>query len=123
EELEEYLAALEEALHRGDAWEGFSFFLAQMFHLQARQPGLCHAPFMQRPNASGIEEVRALMTRLTEQLIDRAKQAGSLRPDVTAQDVMLAGWGNTGVISSDASTAPVACGRYLEFILDAFRAK
>ena len=122
EELEAYLRVLQEALGRDDAWEGFSSFLERMFELQARHPGLCHAPFMQLPNADAIDEGRARMLRMTEELIERAKDQGSLRPDVTGQDVMLAGWGNTGVITN-AEVAPEALKRYLALILDAFRVR
>lgn len=121
EELDDYLEALEETLSRDDAWEGFSLFLEQMFQLQIRHPGLCHAPFAQLPDVQSIDEGRARMMRLTEELIDRAKQDGTLRPDVTAEDVMLAGWGNTGIIANATKASPDAFRRYLGFILDAFR--
>lgn len=120
EELDEYLRVLEEALGRDDAWEGFSLFLERMFQLQVRHPGLCHAPFVQLPDARSIEAGRARMMRLLQELVDRAKQHGTLRPDVTVEDVMLAGWGNTGIIANATEASPDAFRRYLGFILDAF---
>lgn len=123
QELDDYLQALEEARDRDDAWDGFAFFLERMFQLQIRHPGLCHAPFVQLPDAHDIDEDRARMMHLIEELIDRAKQDGTLRPDVTAEDVMLAGWGNTGIVANASEASPDASWRYLGFILDAFRAQ
>lgn len=121
EELDEYISALEHALLEPNAWTGFEYFLKRMFELQARHPGLCHAPFMHLPNATELEKGRSRMTRMTDELIQRAKEQGTLRSGITTQDVMLAGWGNAGVITNSGHAEPEAQQRYLQLILGAMR--
>lgn len=122
EELGDYLTALEDAHAETDAWVGFSLYVRRMFRIQARSPGLCDAPYLQLPDDDSLDHLRARLTTMIDELIERAKLDGSLRQDITAYDVELAGYGHTGVINHADPETSDAFERYERFILAAFRA-
>ncbi len=82
EELLEYVGALESAVALPDAWRGLTSFLEQMCAIQMKHPGLCHAPYVELPNAAKVDELRVRMETLTDRLIDGTKR----QVTVTFQD-------------------------------------
>lgn len=121
QELEEYVRETERALEVDEAWVGFTSFLTAMCDLQASQPGLCHAPYLELSNAARVAALRERLAALTAQHIERAQAEGSLRPDVTPYDVLLLASANAGVIG--AAAEPAALTRYRELMFDALRAR
>lgn len=121
QELEEYVKGTERALEIDDPWTGFTTFLSAMCDMQASQPGLCNAPFLELPNATRVGALRERLDSLTNQLIERAKGSGSLRLDVTPHDIMLLASANAGVIG--AAAEPSALARYRELMFDALKAR
>ena len=65
-----------------------------------------------------LTQIRPLLHRLTE----RAQEEGTLRPDVTAEDLPLVLWATARVIESTADVAPDHWRRYLGLVLDGLRA-
>jgi AcrR family transcriptional regulator len=72
------------ALENPDAWEGFAGFFRHGAALYAKNVGLI----------AGVERCEGTaekgeLGRAVEELVERAQRSGALRPDVTAQDVMM----------------------------------
>jgi hypothetical protein len=58
-----------------------------------------------------------------DELIGRARDQGSLRPDFTVADLALLLWSFAPVIDATADTAPEVWRRHLHWLLDGLRAE
>jgi len=119
------LAALEQfaaqALADPDPWDGFTGFTEALFGMLAADRGLSDA-FAQRFPAS--TEVAGACRRgfaHADQIIDRARDSGQLRPDFQVADLVSLTWAISQVIRESAATAPDAWRRCLAFFLDGLR--
>jgi AcrR family transcriptional regulator len=122
--LQTHIQVAEQALAMEDAWEGFAFYLEQTCRLQATDRGLNDAMGMRFPRTPALEAARRRLYDLGGQLIDRAQQAGQLRPDVTQEDLAFVTWANSRILPAvRAAGAPDAWRRHLGFLLDGFRAE
>jgi AcrR family transcriptional regulator len=96
QDLEDQLgAALQDALDDPDPWRGFTDYLDLIFTGMERDRALAQlSTFRMRSDS--------VLVRKFAQLVKRARDAGGLRPDVTAQDVhfVLMGIGQALYISS-----------------------
>lgn len=122
--LQTHIQVAEQALAMEDAWEGFAFYLEQTCRLQATDRGLNDAMGMRFPRTPALEAARRRLYDLGGQLIDRAQQAGQLRPDLTQEDLAFVTWANSRILPAvRAAGAPDAWRRHLGFLLDGFRAE
>ncbi|MGX9888866.1 TetR/AcrR family transcriptional regulator [Streptomyces sp. NPDC002276] len=122
----ERLAALERiidsALAAPDPWDGFVGYLEGLFALQAEDHGLNDA-LAQRFRAAGeVEQACHQGFRRAEQIIERARDSGQLRPDFEPEDLVTLIWAMSQVIRESMATAPDAWRRCLGFFLDGLRA-
>ncbi|WP_322749749.1 MULTISPECIES: TetR/AcrR family transcriptional regulator [unclassified Frankia] len=106
-----------------DAWDGFAFYLERLCSLQAHDRGFNDVASMHLPKANRLEEARSSAYDLSCRIIARAQQQGTLRDDVTAEDIAILIWANTRIIQATRSVAPRAWQRHLGLMLDAFRAE
>jgi len=84
--------------------------LGQSFADHARYANL----LLERPtNPSASRRIRAAIDQLTA----RARAAGTVRPDVTAGDVMALIWAMRGLIQTAGEVAPAAWPRFLDIHL------
>ncbi|MEV5575810.1 TetR/AcrR family transcriptional regulator [Spirillospora sp. NPDC052269] len=110
-----------EALADPDPWNGFVVFMEGLFALQAEDRGLNEALAARFTTASGMEEACGRGKRDLGRLIERAKDAGALRPDFEATDVGLLVLGMSRVIGESMEVVPGAWRRCLGFFLDGLR--
>jgi AcrR family transcriptional regulator len=107
----------EHALAMPDAWAGLVHFLERVCEQQAMDRGYSDLVSRQVPPADTAHGYE-----LMSQIIERAHQAGALRPDVTLEDMAFVIWGTARTVEATAGIRPNAWRRHLALMLDGFRA-
>ena len=90
--------------------------------LQAENRGFAEICAVHRRDPSLLAKSRARLTPLLSRLIERAQQAGALRPDVVYEDISLLLWTSGRVVDSTRDVAPEFWRRHLTLTLDGLRA-
>ena len=121
--LDEYGAALDEALAAPDAWMGFCAFVERACGMQAADRGTQDLLTTSFPTAREVEAQRAREYQRFAELIRRAQREGSLRPDFVTEDFVLLLMANAGVVRATRDAAPDAWRRFAGLMIDAFRAE
>jgi AcrR family transcriptional regulator len=119
--FEELIGVAEQALAAPDPWEGFTSFVEEALVLHARNRGLKDVVELQ---AHGLRRARAMRRRLrplVAELVARAQEDGSLRPDFAAQDIALLFCASDRVIELAGEVAPAIWRRQLGFVFDGLR--
>ena len=114
--------AAREGLEFDDPWEGFVHLMNYAGRRMADDRGLGEA-MDQRPDICGAAATAAGLPALTAELVERAQAAGTLRSDLTADDIpsLICGLGRA--VRAGAEGAPsMSWERYLEIILAGLRA-
>jgi len=119
----ELIDAAEHAVAEEDAWAGFKLFLEQAVALHAANRGLKDVVATREHGRKRARVMRARMRPLLRRLIERAQAQGTLRPDVTPEDVPLLFWTSGRVIEATAAVAPEYWRRHLGLLLDGLRAE
>ena len=106
------------AFDADDAWEGLKDYLwrCAYMHRDNRAWGQLAAA---SPLEFGREEQQELM-RVTAELVERAKKAGAVREDLTAQDIGMLMCGTCGVMQT---TANDGWERFFALALEGLRAR
>lgn len=120
--LEAFAKAGERALEYDDPWAGLVAYLERICELQAGDRGLADLLSRQVPGAPEIARLAACGHRQAAELIERARQAGALRADFCAEDLVFITWSMARIIEATAGVSPEAWRRYLHFVLDGLRA-
>jgi AcrR family transcriptional regulator len=117
-QIRELVVFVEEALEEPDAGDAFRAFVWHAGELHARNRGLQEG-FSRSVDMSDIAEAKAELNGLVDQLIERAQEAGALRPDIAADDVSTL----VGSAIRGASDSPDTelWRRYVEVVLDGLR--
>ncbi|MGW1727787.1 TetR/AcrR family transcriptional regulator [Streptomyces sp. NPDC002306] len=118
----ELLTAAEEAVAMDDAWEGFCRYLEKLCELQACDRAFNDLISARLPLHAAGREMYERAKELSNLLLHNAQEQGSLRGDVTAQDIAFVIWSQAGIIQATRTIAPRAWRRHLYLMLDAFRA-
>jgi AcrR family transcriptional regulator len=115
--------AAEQAAAMDDAWEGFVHFVETTCELQAEDRGLNDlASVRLLPASPELDEAIARIHDLGLEIFRRAHEQGTLRADVTAEDLAFLVWSHNKITQATNGIAPNAWRRYLHLMLDAFRA-
>jgi AcrR family transcriptional regulator len=117
-----WIKAAEAAAVMEPAWDGLTFFLERTCELQAGDLAFNDIASMRFPHAPGIEAARKRAYDLGRRIVDRAQAEGSLRPDLTAEDLAFIVWALSRVNEATHTIDPHAWRRYLALTLDGFRA-
>lgn len=117
-----WIKAAEAAVVMEPAWDGLTFFLERVCELQAGDLAFNDIASMRFPHAPGIEAARKRAHDLGRRIVERAQAEGSLRPDVTAEDLAFVVWALSRVSEATHAIDPDAWRRYLALTLDGFRA-
>ncbi|MFI6508345.1 TetR/AcrR family transcriptional regulator [Streptosporangium sp. NPDC050855] len=104
------------ALEADDAWEGFTTFVTAVCELQAADLG--YNDLAVRGAATATDPGYASMLRIVE----RARESGALRDDVTITDMAFVIWGVAATVRATSRVAPTAWRRHLALTLDGLRA-
>ncbi len=119
--FEELVSAGERALACESGWLGFTGLVDETLALCARNHGLRDVFETQRGRERAASMRRRIRPMFAE-LIERAQAQGTLRADVTPQDIPLLFWGADRVIGLTSDVAPDLWRRQLGLILDGLRA-
>jgi AcrR family transcriptional regulator len=118
----EIVVIAEEAAAVEDAWVGFTHFLERALALHAQNRGLKDVLASSERGHERASAMRKTLRPLLRQMVERAQEQGSLRPDFTPEDLPLIFWSAGRVIETTAGVAPGNWRRYLGFLLDGLRA-
>jgi AcrR family transcriptional regulator len=120
---ESFRHAGDEALATPDDWSALNSYLEAVGTFMADNRGLCDLMDQEKPRSQTLQEVRRYSEEMVRTLLDRAQRQGSVRPDVTATDVLLILCGLQRVIPVTVGVAPHAWRRHLALAMDALRAR
>ena len=121
--LEEFLDGANQALEMDDAWDGFVYYLENLFRVQAGDRGFNDFLSRRFTDNAETERIHDQMCQQIEDVLTRAQEAGAARPDLTQADIVNLIWSNGRMIDATSTTAPNAWRRYLYLMLDAYRAE
>lgn len=120
--MEGAVRSAEAALANVDPWQGLVEHLTAISALQAGHRGFTDICVQTLPPETATEQAKGRAHALFVALLDRAKQAGVLRPDVDSSDVGLLGWAAVRATEGLRGVAPEAWRRHLAIVLDGLRA-
>ncbi|MEU8004255.1 TetR/AcrR family transcriptional regulator [Catellatospora sp. NPDC049111] len=120
--LQTWLAAAEASACAPDPWEGFCGYLETLCDLQADDSGMNDLASMHVPLPDFVSGRLTRIRELTQTIVDRAHQQGTLRADVTRQDLAFVIWAHSRIAAATRDVAPDVWRRHLHLMLDAFRA-
>jgi AcrR family transcriptional regulator len=119
--LAEICQAAQSALEEEDGWIGFTGFLECVFGLHERNRCLKDVIASHRHGRRRLEAARAELRPLVGELISRAQAQGTLRADLTPEDVPLLLWSGGRVAQMTSGVVPELWRRYLGLMLDGLR--
>jgi AcrR family transcriptional regulator len=118
--ISRFTGAVERALAADDPWAGFCALIFDLCELQARDAGLRDLLTTAFPSTSVVEQRTAEALQKLRELMVAAQNAGKLRIDVTAGDVVVLLLANSGVLAATGASAPDAWRRFAALTLDGF---
>ncbi|MBV9795544.1 MAG: TetR/AcrR family transcriptional regulator [Actinobacteria bacterium] len=121
-EMEEFAAAVDDAVAEPDPWTGFCRYVETMTRMQARDPGFRDLVTLSSPAAGEFETLHRRTYAGIKTLVERAQRAGALRADFVPEDIVMLLMANQGVIMGTARTAPRTQPRLVAYLLQAFAA-
>jgi AcrR family transcriptional regulator len=121
--LEEFLDGAKQAMDMKDPWQGFVYYLENLFRIQAGDRGFNDFLSRRFPGNADTERIHDQMCQQIEDVLTRAQAAGKVRRDIVLADIVNLIWANGRIIDATSVTAPNAWRRYLYLMLDAYRAQ
>jgi AcrR family transcriptional regulator len=113
--------AAEQALAIDDAWEGFACYMEKVCELQATDTAVSDVISGRYPGAERLMALCESVHADASRIVERAQQAGVLRPDFTGGDLLFVWSANALLARATADTAPGAWRRGLALMLDGLR--
>jgi len=123
DKLQSWLEAAERAVAMDDAWDGFVLFVETMCELWSDDRGFNDLASTQLPATACLAEAQTRIHELGVRIVRRAQEQGSLRADVTAEDLSFVIWSHSRITQATHGIAPRAWRRHLHLMFDAFRAE
>lgn len=122
-EMRQATDLIRRGLGYSDPWQGFIATMLAIGEIQAAGQGFADLFTHVSPTAPApLQDLAREGSELFHQLVTKAQQAGGLRSDFTAQDVVLCFMANAGVLARTHDLAPTAWRRMVGFVLDGLRA-
>ena len=121
-ELDAIVRGAEEALAMADPWEAVVHLFTSGLERAAANVGLLQLITGSRHGAAKVDRARDRLGPLTNEVIERARAAGVVRPDAAAQDVPVTMMMLAPLIEAGREIAPDLWRRHLALILDGLRA-
>src|SRR4051812_41869601 len=119
--LQDVIGVAEEALSAKDAWTGLVSFLERSLHMQFGDRGLTEIMNSSELGRERVNQSRDRIAPLMTQLVDRAKEQGTIRPDFDQSDVFFMQMALAAIIDRTRRLAPDLYRRYLAMWLDGIR--
>jgi len=121
--VQEFREGATKALAMDDPWNGFVYYLENLFAMQVGDRGFNDFLSRRFTDNAETERIHDEMCQQIEDVLTRAQDAGEARPDITQADIVNLIWSNGRIIDATSDTAPNAWRRYLHLMLDAYRAE
>ena len=115
------VAAAETAQTITDPWGRFARYLEQICAIQATDLAFNDVLARRRPEAEQTSAACDDALARAGAYLQQAQRAGTVRPDVTVQDIFLIFWSNANIIRATHAVAPGAWRRSLALTLDGLR--
>lgn len=115
--------AAQAAADEPDGWTGLVRFLEESMEMQARNSGLRDAMSAATPSSPAIVECRVSIGPLLEQIVTKAQDQGSLRPDVSASDITNVQLALAALMDSTRGAPSEVYRTHLRLVLDGLRAE
>jgi AcrR family transcriptional regulator len=119
--VEDVIAVAEEALSAADAWGALVDFLERSLHMQFGDRGLTEIMNSPQLGRERVSQTRDRIAPLMTQLVDRAKEQGTIRPDFEQSDLIFMQMALAAIIDRTRGLAPDLYRRYLMMWLDGIR--
>src|SRR3954454_5327855 len=119
--LQDVIAVAHEALEATDAWTGLVSFLERSLHMQFGDRGLTEIMNSPQLGRERVNQSRDRIAPLMTQLVDRAKEQGTIRPDFDQSDLYFMQMALAAIIDRTRRLAPDRSRRYLTMWLDGIR--
>jgi AcrR family transcriptional regulator len=123
DKLQRWRDAAEQAAARDDAWEGFVQLTETMCELWADDRGFNDLVSIRLPDSAGLTAIQNRIHALTVRIMRRAQEQGTLRTDITPEDLAFVIWSHSRITQATRTVAPDAWRRHLYLMLDGFRAE
>jgi AcrR family transcriptional regulator len=111
-----------ESLAETDSWHGLVTFLERSLRMQFGDRGLNQIMNTPELGDARVAQARDRIAPLIEALVDRAKEQGTVRPDLDQSDVVFLQLALSAIMDSSRTVAPELYRRYLALFLDGIRA-
>jgi AcrR family transcriptional regulator len=122
QQVSELVGLMEEAAEDPDPWRGLTGFFRRNLELQARDRAFREIIVGTPEAAQRLQQIRLRMFPLGAQLVQRAKDAGALRPDFEPADIPMTFLMLTAVLDAAREVEPELWRRYLEIFIQGLRA-
>jgi AcrR family transcriptional regulator len=122
ERLQAVAAVAHDALDDPDPWHGLITFLERALEMQFGDRGLNQIMNNPQLGDARVGEARERIAPIIERLVERAKRAGVIRPDLDQTDLIFIQLGLSAIMDSSRAIAPDLYRRYLTIFLDGIRA-
>lgn len=117
----DFAAMAETARATEDPWEALVTFLEGAVGMQAEDRGLKELLLNTARGQSRVASVRAQITPLVAEIVERGKASGAIRADVTHADLPLINMMLGAVADASREANPELWRRYLGLVLDGLR--
>jgi AcrR family transcriptional regulator len=114
--------AMRRAQEQADPWRRFATYIVEMCALQAADPALNDIIARSYRDSTELTAICEESLTVGTRLLVEAQADGSLRPDLTTEDVFLVFWLNAHLTRTTAALAPDAWRRNIAIVLDGLRA-
>jgi AcrR family transcriptional regulator len=121
-EVDNWAEEARAAAGRHDAWTDLRRFLVDALTRQATHRGLAQRYASPAETPTEYDACRRVLQPVITDLVSRARAEGSLRADVTAEDIALLLIGLARITEVSTDPAPDAWRRQLDLVLDGLRA-
>jgi AcrR family transcriptional regulator len=122
QQVDEMVGLMEAAVEDPDPWRGLTGFLRQNLELQTRNRALRELVLGTREGMERVGRIRARMLPLGTRLVQRAKEAGSLRLDFDPADIPILLVMLTTIVDAARDVEPNLWQRYIEIVFQGLRA-
>ncbi|WP_165947333.1 TetR/AcrR family transcriptional regulator [Micromonospora sp. 15K316] len=115
------LELVERAIANPDRWAGVAEFIMATCALEAERGGYLNLMTTRFDGSPQLVELRGRIQRRIEELFERAREEGAIRPDFTVEDLIFITLSNSRVAEVTRTVAPGAWRRNAELFLDSIR--
>ncbi|HVO55214.1 MAG TPA: helix-turn-helix domain-containing protein [Solirubrobacterales bacterium] len=116
--IDEVTGVVERALAEEDPWQGVVSYLEGSIELHACDRGLKQLVFSSPRHRQFVDEARAQLKPKVDELVERARAAGVLRPGVETTDLIIVQLMLDAVAEPAVGDTPAAWRRFLPVLLD-----